>query len=159
MRHPLILLVDDGPLVRMVTTSALAEEGYDVVGADGADHALEVLVRRPDVAVLITDVNMPGRFDGLDLARPVHEERPGPRRKLFRALAVSGRPDRRRSMASAAGSEHWARVFPDTLAVTKGRRLEFDEIPSMDWLSAYNRHLPSHVRGERPWCRPIARIS
>ncbi|WP_371129806.1 response regulator [Phenylobacterium sp.] len=135
----------------MVTTSALAEEGYDVAGADGADHALEVLRRRSDVGVLSTDVNMPGRFDGLGLTRRAHERWP----KVHIGLVRS----RRRSMASAAGSEHWARVFPDTLAVTKGRRLEFDEIPSMDWLSAYNRHLPSHVRGERPWCRPIARIS
>lgn len=56
------------------------------MGADGADHALEVLVRRPDVGVLSTDVNMPGRFDGLGLTRRAHERWP-----KVRIVVASGR--------------------------------------------------------------------
>jgi CheY-like chemotaxis protein len=71
--HTLVLLVDDEPVVRMVACQGLEDAGFDVIEADCAQGALDVLRSRADVAVLFTDVNMPGAFDGLDLAKLVHE--------------------------------------------------------------------------------------
>ena len=50
-----------------------------------ADQAMAVLQTRDDIQVLVTDVNMPGSMDGLDLAREVSE-----RWKAISIIVVSG---------------------------------------------------------------------
>src|SRR3990167_5873128 len=84
----LILLVDDEPLIRMVTTGALEDDGYRVIEAESAEGALAVMRSRSDVGVLFTDVNMPGRCDGIELARLVHESWP-----KVHIVITSGRSD------------------------------------------------------------------
>jgi two-component system, response regulator PdtaR len=74
--RPVVLLVEDEPLVRMFGADVLEEAGYEVVEAADGDEALLMLEARSDVNVLFTDVNMPGSLDGLGLARLVHERRP-----------------------------------------------------------------------------------
>jgi CheY-like chemotaxis protein len=74
--RPVVLLVEDEPLVRMLGIDVLEEAGFEVVEAANADEALSQLQARPDVQVLFTDIDMPGKLDGLDLARAVHEQRP-----------------------------------------------------------------------------------
>lgn len=66
-----IFLVEDDALQRMVIADQLMEHRYHVVEAFNADEALELLALREDVAVIITDVDMPGRLNGYDLARVV----------------------------------------------------------------------------------------
>jgi CheY-like chemotaxis protein len=72
-KRPVILLVEDEMLVRMLAAEVLSEAGFTVVEAESAEEALAVLQTRPDVRVLFTDVNMPGSLDGLGLAQIVHE--------------------------------------------------------------------------------------
>jgi two-component system, response regulator PdtaR len=74
--RPVVLLVEDEPLVRMFGADVLEEAGFEVVEAVDGDAALAVLEARADIDLLFTDVNMPGSLDGLDLARVVHERRP-----------------------------------------------------------------------------------
>ena len=74
--RPVVLIVEDEPLVRMLGADVLEEAGFEVVEAFNGDEALEMLEARPDIDVLFTDVNMPGSLDGLDLARVVHARRP-----------------------------------------------------------------------------------
>lgn len=76
VKHTLVLLVEDEPLVRLPACDSLEEAGFDVVEAASASQALEILARRSDVAVLFTDVNMPGQLNGLDLAELVHHRWP-----------------------------------------------------------------------------------
>jgi CheY-like chemotaxis protein len=71
-----VLLVDDEPMLRMLAREGLEDAGFEVVEADDAEAALEILGARADVTVLFTDVNMPGPLDGLALARRVHEQWP-----------------------------------------------------------------------------------
>jgi CheY-like chemotaxis protein len=66
------VLVDDDALLRTSTTELLEDEGYRVVEAANADEALRVLESRNDVQLLLTDIQMPGQYDGMDLARQVH---------------------------------------------------------------------------------------
>ena len=73
---PLILIVEDDVLVRMVAAAALEDAGYAVIEAECAVEALELLAGRIGVSVLFTDINMPGR-DGLQLARLASEQHPG----------------------------------------------------------------------------------
>ena len=74
---PVVLLVEDQPLVRMTAADELEEAGFQVLEAPDADAALEVLEARSDeVQVLFTDVDMPGSMDGLALAERVHQRWP-----------------------------------------------------------------------------------
>jgi len=57
-RADLVLLVDDDPVARLLTASALAERGWRVIEADGGASALELFANnQPDVVVL--DALMP----------------------------------------------------------------------------------------------------
>lgn len=70
---PVVLLVEDEPLVRMTAADELEEAGFQVLEAANADVALAVLeVRSEEVQVLFTDVHMPGSMDGMELAEQVH---------------------------------------------------------------------------------------
>ena len=71
-----VLVVEDEPIVLMDAVQALEEAGFEVVDAYDGEHALMKLEERPEIAALFTDVHMPGRVDGVALARMVHERRP-----------------------------------------------------------------------------------
>ena len=83
---PTVLVVDDEDVLRFLAADVLEEHGYRVIEAADAVSALIILQQRPGVRVLFTDVNMPGGFDGMDLAREVHKRWPE-----VRLLVTSGR--------------------------------------------------------------------
>jgi two-component system, response regulator PdtaR len=67
--RPLILVVEDEPLVRDLNLDILQEAGFRIIEAADADQAFEILKRRPDVQVILTDVDMPGSINGFEFAR------------------------------------------------------------------------------------------
>jgi two-component system, response regulator PdtaR len=71
-----VLVVEDEPLVRIVAADAIVDSGIMAWEAGDADEALQVLDEHPQIGLIVTDVNMPGRMDGLDLAEKVNSERP-----------------------------------------------------------------------------------
>ena len=73
---PVILVVEDEALLRLYAADLLEEHGFSVIEAGSADVALQVLETRDDVRLLFTDVQMPGAYDGMDLARQVHQRWP-----------------------------------------------------------------------------------
>jgi CheY-like chemotaxis protein len=70
-----ILLVEDEVLVRMSLAEELRSAGYVVLEASNADEALDVL-RSQRVRVVISDIRMPGRLDGVELARAIRAQHP-----------------------------------------------------------------------------------
>ena len=70
----LIVIVEDDPLIRAVLADILADDGFMVREAQGADEALSALETQASATcVLFTDIIMPGSsIDGLDLIRSVH---------------------------------------------------------------------------------------
>jgi CheY-like chemotaxis protein len=70
-----VLVVEDDPGVRRMATSALCELGFNSLEADGAQGALERLEGHDDVAVLLTDIVMPG-MDGRELAEAALRVKP-----------------------------------------------------------------------------------
>jgi CheY-like chemotaxis protein len=72
-----VLVVEDEPLVRMFLTDFLDEAGFKVFEAVSADEAISMLQARPDVQAIITDIEMPGSMNGLELARVVKDRWPG----------------------------------------------------------------------------------
>lgn len=73
LRH--VLLVEDDPLVRMTLVEGLADAGFEVLEAEDAESALRVLAHHPEIALLLTDINLPGA-DGFALARAARVLRP-----------------------------------------------------------------------------------
>ena len=74
---PVVLVVEDEVLVRLIAAEMLTEAGFDVIEAEHAAAALLVLdARAADIRVLFTDVNMPGALDGLGLARHARHHAP-----------------------------------------------------------------------------------
>lgn len=65
----IILVVEDDVLVRMLACDILTDGGHHAIEAVDAQEALIVLQARPDIAVMFTDVDMPGEINGLGLAR------------------------------------------------------------------------------------------
>jgi signal transduction histidine kinase/CheY-like chemotaxis protein len=72
-----VLVVEDEPLVAGAVTAALRDLGYAVAHASSGDEAVERLQDGEPVDVLFTDVIMPGRISGLDLAREAQRILPG----------------------------------------------------------------------------------
>jgi two-component system, response regulator PdtaR len=69
--RPVILIVEDEFLIRMDAVDMIGSAGFDVVEAQSADEAVVILQDRPDIAVVFTDIQMPGSMDGLKLAAAI----------------------------------------------------------------------------------------
>jgi CheY-like chemotaxis protein len=71
---PLVLVVEDGVLLRIELADMLEAGGYGLVAVASAEEALEVLNASPDFAAVVTDVVLsPEGLDGCALARRVRE--------------------------------------------------------------------------------------
>jgi two-component system cell cycle sensor histidine kinase/response regulator CckA len=70
-----VLLVEDEPMVRTVAERALTRHGYTVITADNGEDALAVLAKGEPIALLISDVVMPG-MDGPTMVREARKSRP-----------------------------------------------------------------------------------
>ena len=76
IHRPVVLVVEDDEITSLYQWDLLVEAGYEVIDVPDAAAALMAMADRPDVRVLFTDVQMPGKLDGIDLARKVHEQWP-----------------------------------------------------------------------------------
>ncbi len=68
-RHALALLVEDDAAVRKVVRRSLVELGFAVVEAASGAEAMQILDHTPGIALLLSDIVMPGEVDGRALAR------------------------------------------------------------------------------------------
>jgi CheY-like chemotaxis protein len=70
-----VLLVEDNPEVATASTGLLEQLGYDVRWAADAPAALAELEKN-GVDIVFTDIVMPGKLDGIGLARRIREKNP-----------------------------------------------------------------------------------
>jgi CheY-like chemotaxis protein len=73
---PKVLVVEDEMVLRMRAADIVEDAGFTPVEAVNADEAIAILESRSDIAVLFTDIQMPGSIDGLKLALTVHSRWP-----------------------------------------------------------------------------------
>lgn len=97
-----VLIVEDDALIRALAVDIVEDAGYLPLEASNADEAVALLERRADIAVLFTDINMPGSMDGLKLAHAVRGRWPP-----VKIIMVSGKV---RLTASELPSD--AKLFP-----------------------------------------------
>jgi DNA-binding NtrC family response regulator len=70
-----VLVVEDEVLIRLTIIDALEDAGFEVVEAATADDAVEI-INEQTIHLLFTDIQMPGRLSGIDLAQAVAERFP-----------------------------------------------------------------------------------
>lgn len=75
-RKPVILVVEDEPLLRMAAVDMIEDAGFDVVAAANATEAVEILERRLDIRIVFSDIDMPRGMDGVRLAALIRKRRP-----------------------------------------------------------------------------------
>jgi len=74
--NELILVVEDDARVRRVAVARLGDMGYAVLEADNGRGALEILRKNEEIALLFTDIVMPGGMTGDEVAREARTLRP-----------------------------------------------------------------------------------
>ena len=110
---PIVLVAEDEPLVRLDITLALSDAGFAVIETRSADDALEVLEAR-HVDVIFTDIEMPGRLDGLRLAEIVAERWPD-----TAVIATSGR----RSVDADSDLVFFPKPYDTGVVISRARAL------------------------------------
>jgi two-component system, response regulator PdtaR len=83
---PIVLVVADDRLLSLVAVELSEDAGLVAIEAANADEAILMLERRADIAVMFTDVDMPGTMDGLKLAHAVRHRWPP-----IKIIIVSGK--------------------------------------------------------------------
>jgi DNA-binding NtrC family response regulator len=71
-----VLVVEDEMMLRMRAVDIVVDAGYTPLEALDAAEAVAILESRSDVALMCTDIQMPGQMDGMGLAHAVHERWP-----------------------------------------------------------------------------------
>jgi two-component system, response regulator PdtaR len=74
--QPVILVVEDDPIILMGALQLVADAGFEAVAADNADEAIRILEARSDIHLVFTDVGMPGTMDGIKLAHYIRRRWP-----------------------------------------------------------------------------------
>ncbi|WP_249133464.1 response regulator [Bradyrhizobium sp. AUGA SZCCT0182] len=73
---PIVLIVEDDQLLRSMAVELVEDAGFEALEAANADQAIAILETRSDVALLFTDIHMPGSINGLKLAHAVRNRWP-----------------------------------------------------------------------------------
>ena len=83
----LVLLVEDEPNVRRVVRQQLIDLGHPVIEAENGAQALAMIDQIDDIAVVVSDIVMPGGINGRQLAALVRQRRPATRIVLMSGYA------------------------------------------------------------------------
>ena len=115
---PVILLVEDDVLLRWVTADSLRESGFVVIEAANSAEAVRVM-EATSVDALFSDIDMPGKMDGLALAQWVRQ-----RNLDTRIILTSG------VARALGGAEEYGSFLPKPYADTDVEHLLRSVLPS-----------------------------
>ena len=111
-----VLIVEDDVLLRMLVVDVVEEAGFEAIQAAHADEAIDVLKCRSDVAILLTDIDMPGSMNGLQLVHEVRKRWP-----RIRPVVMSGQVKPHLSDLPP-GVRFFAKPYPSAALVAELRR-------------------------------------
>jgi len=106
---PVVLVVEDEMVLRMRAVDIVQDAGFVPIEAVSADEALKILESRDDIALLFTDIQMPGTMDGLALAHATHNRWPH-----IKIILVSGQ-----IAVTDADKPDNSRFFPKPIEILK----------------------------------------
>jgi CheY-like chemotaxis protein len=87
-RHKILLVEDEG-LIRLLLSEVMADNGFEVVEVATGEEAMAWLGGGESFDLLLTDIQLPGSMDGLDIARAVRA-----RNASLPIIFTTGQPDR-----------------------------------------------------------------
>jgi two-component sensor histidine kinase/CheY-like chemotaxis protein len=146
-----VLVVEDEMVLRMRAVDIVEDAGFRAIQATNADQALSILEERSDIALLFSDIQMPGSMDGLKLAHAVHERWPS-----IKIILVSGQlkptdaetPADTRFFGKPLGAEKMIAELQDMVGTgalhvvpETPRPLAAEDVSDTDGLSAENDSL------------------
>jgi DNA-binding NtrC family response regulator len=70
------IVVEDEPAVRELAAVLLEESEFEVIECESAEEAVAALADDDRIALIFTDIKLPGRMDGIALAQIVEACRP-----------------------------------------------------------------------------------
>ena len=82
-----VLLVEDEPDLLAAASELFKSIGYDLVTASNGSDAVDILMQRPEINILFSDIVLPHGISGLELARLVRERYPN-----IKIVLTSGYP-------------------------------------------------------------------
>lgn len=72
VKRPCILVVEDEPMILLMSMDLVEDAGFEAIAARNADEAIKLLEDRGDIRLVFTDIDMPsGSMNGLRLAEAV----------------------------------------------------------------------------------------
>ncbi len=98
-----VLLVEDDDEVAALTVEMINQLGYDTTRVASAEAALGALADKRAIDIVLSDVMMPGRMNGVDLAQEIRRRRPH-----LPVLLTSGYAE----AASRSAAAHQIRIIP-----------------------------------------------
>ncbi len=102
---PLILVVEDDQLIQNLVQEALTDAGFEAALVTTAEDAITLIETRQNAyRALVTDINLPGKLGGWEVARAAREIDPS-----FPIVYMTG----------AAAEEWGAHGVPNSILLTK----------------------------------------
>jgi signal transduction histidine kinase/ActR/RegA family two-component response regulator len=98
-----VLLVEDDDEVAALTVEMINELGYDTTRVASAEAALGALANEREIDIVFSDVMMPGRMNGVELAQEIRRRRPN-----LPVLLTSGYAE----AASRSATVHQIKIIP-----------------------------------------------
>jgi len=74
---PTVLVIENEPIIRMETVQMLHGAGYAVRDVSNTDDAMTLLEDHDGIRAVFTEIRVPGRLDGMNLARAIAGRWPG----------------------------------------------------------------------------------
>ena len=100
-----VLVIEDDEAVQGVVEDALSEGGFEAAIAATGEEALTFLQgKQTEYRALVTDINLPGKFDGWEVARVAREIDPA-----FPIIYITG----------AAAAEWASKGVPNSILLNK----------------------------------------
>ena len=87
LEKPLVLVVEDEPIIRMETVQMVKDAGYAVLDAPNTNDAMTILQGRNDIQAVFAEIRVPGHLNGMELGRAIAKRWP-----LVRLIVTSGVP-------------------------------------------------------------------
>ncbi len=112
-----LLLVEDDDDFRHCMADNLLDAGFEVVEAEGGSQAMGILERQTHFDALVTDIQMPGRFDGNDVAKRAKSRCPG-----LPVIYLSGSPESLTNQIDRCDA-FFSKPFPSSRIIDEIRRL------------------------------------
>jgi CheY-like chemotaxis protein len=112
------LIVEDDPMQREMICLLLEESDVDVIECESAEAAELVLERAGDnVALMLTDVQLAGNMNGVELAHIARKYNPA-----IGVIVTSGRP---LSQQLPAGAQFWAKPWAPLDVIRAAERMAY----------------------------------